>query len=366
MRITMGAVGTGRASGRSIPTLALALVLGWGVCAAGPAAQRARGAQESPRATVDPRLPEYKPAAVLSGELTAVGADTMETLMKLWIQDFAHYEPGIHIENVSKVSGAAAPALIAGTAELGPVAREMLPRETEDFEKRFGYPPVGIAVAGGSQRTKGKTHAIAIYVNKANPLSRLTLAQLDAILSTTRNRGYRDLTRWGQLGLGGKWKNAPIHIYGVKQPNGIAHFMQMRVLEGGRWSDGITSLTTVGSLNALDAITLAIGKDPDGIGYAGFQDANPDVKTVALAEKKGGPYYRGTFEEVLSHDYPLSRVIYIYVNRQPGRALDPRIDAFLQYILSRQGQDQVVKEGIFLPLPYRILEQERAKLGGAK
>jgi phosphate transport system substrate-binding protein len=307
-------------------------------------------------------VPAYKPAASLSGHLQSVGADTMETLMKYWIEDFQKLYPGVKIDMEAKASGTAGPALSEGKADLGPVAREMLPAEEQQFEKTFGYKPYAVRVAGGSYRTPGKTHAIAFFVNEKNPIEKLTFAQLDAIFSSTRKRGYREVTKWGDVGATGEWADKPIHLWGLIRPNGIAHFLEDRVLNGGEWKSGIEERTTVGSLAALDATNQGVAKDPYAIGYAGFGNAMPGVKPVALAENSSGPYYKGTFQEVLDQKYPLSRVIYIYVNRAPGKPLDSNAREFLKFVLSAQGQNDVVKEGIFLPLPPAIVKEEMAKL----
>jgi phosphate transport system substrate-binding protein len=262
----------------------------------------------------------------------------------------------------AKASGTAGPALTNGTADLGPVAREMLPGEEEEFVKKFGYQPYAVRVAGGSYRTPGKTHAIAFFVNQKNPIEKLSYDQIDAIFSTTRKRGYKETTKWGDVGVTGDFADKPIHLWGLIRPNGIAHFLDQRILGGGEWKSGIEERTTVGSLAALDATNQGVAKDPYAIGYSGFGNVMPGVKPVALAEKKGGPYYQGTFEEVLEQKYPLSRVIYIYVNKAPGKPLDPKIREFLRFVLSEKGQEDIVKEGIFLPLPKSMDTEELAKL----
>lgn len=307
-------------------------------------------------------IPAYKAVAGISGHLQSIGADTMETLMKYWIEDFQKLYPDIKFDMEAKASGTAGPALTNGTADLGPVAREMLPGEEQEFEKKFGYKPYAVRVAGGSYRTPGKTHAIAFFVNEKNPIEKLSYEQVDAIFSTTRKRGYKEVTRWGDVGVTGEFADKPIHLWGLIRPNGIAHFLEQRILEGGEWKSGIQERTTVGSLAALDAINQGVAKDPYAIGYSGFGNQMPGVKTVALAEKIGGPYYKGTFEEVLEQKYPLSRVIYIYVNKAPRKPLDPKVREFLRFVLSAQGQEDVVKEGVFLPLPRSMDREELAKL----
>ncbi len=243
-------------------------------------------------------VPTYKPAAPLSGHLQSVGADTMETLMQYWIEDFQKLYPGVKIDMEAKASGTAGPALSEGKADLGPVAREMLPAEEQQFEKKFGYKPYAVRVAGGSYRTPGKTHAIAFFVNEKNPIGKLTYAQLDAIFSTTRKRGYQEVTKWGDVGATGEWASKPIHLWGLIRPNGIAHFLEDRVLNGGEWKSGIEERTTVGSLAALDAANQGVAKDPFAIGYAGFGNAMPGVKAVALAENIQGNVSGGARSEI--------------------------------------------------------------------
>src|SRR5258708_9545632 len=159
----------------------------------------------------------------------------------------------------------------------------MLPAEEQQFEKKFGYKPYAVRVAGGSYRTPGKTHAIAFFVNEKNPIEKLTYAQLDAIFSSTRKRGYQEVAKWGDVGATGEWASKPIHLWGLIRPNGIAHFLEDRVLNGGGWESGIEKRTTVGSLAALDATNQGVAKDPFALGYAGVCEANPSRKTPCLA-----------------------------------------------------------------------------------
>jgi phosphate transport system substrate-binding protein len=342
-----------------LPTLSFAILL-----AAQAQAQHAVKGEfkETNHAQPVAGIPAYKPVSGLSGHLQSIGADTMETLVKYWIEDFQKIYPDVKVDMEAKASGTAGPALTNGTADLGPVAREMLPGEEEEFVKKFGYKPYAVRVAGGSYRTPGKTHAIAFFVNEKNPIEKLSYEQIDAIFSTTRKRGYKETTKWGDVGVTGDFADKPIHLWGLIRPNGIAHFLEQRVLGGGEWKSGIEERTTVGSLAALDATNQGVANDPYAIDYSGFGNVMPGVKPVALAEKKGGPYYKGTFEEVLEQKYPLSRVIYIYVNKAPGKPLDPKIREFLRFVLSEKGQEDIVKEGIFLPLPKSMDKEELAKL----
>lgn len=317
---------------------------------------------ETLHAKASPDLPVYKSAGTLSGSMKSVGADTMEDLMKRWIADFRQIYPDVTIDMEAKASGTAAPALTEGRAQLGPVAREMLPNEIAPFQQKFGYTPFAVRVAGGSFRTPGKTHAIAFLINAQNPVHKLTFAQLDAIYSKTRKRGYKEVTTWGDVGAKGEWASKPIHLWGLIRPNGIANFVQERVLENGEYKDGITERTTVGSLPALDAIAQGVAADPYAIGYSGFSSVIKGTRPLALAINDNGPYYKGTFQEVVPQAYPLSRVIYIYLNLAPGQALDPKIREFLKFVLSKQGQQDVEKEGVFLPLPRQMVKEELRKI----
>lgn len=326
------------------------------------------GAAEHPKfnetlhAKTSPDLPVYKKADPISGTIRSVGADTMEDLMKLWMDDFKKIYPNVSFEMQAKASGTAAPALTDGSADIGPVAREILPNEAAPFQQKYGYEPFAVRVAGGSYRTPGKTHAIVIVVNSKNPIDKLPLAQLDAIYSTTRKRGYKEVKTWGDVGATGELADKPIHLWGLIPPNGIAHYLQERVLEDGEYKDGITERTTVGNLPALDAIAQGVAADPYAIGYTGLTSVIEGTKALPLANSSSGPYYKGTFEEVVQQKYPLSRVVYIYLNRAPGRPLDPKIQEFLKFILSEQGQQDVAKEGVFLPLPPALVKEELQKL----
>ena len=334
------------------------------LCAVSCAAQHAvKGEfQETLHAKADKGFPEYKPSGALSGALRSVGADTMEALMKMWMEDFKKLYPGIQFTMEAKASGTAGPALTDGSADLGPVAREMLPAEEDAFVAKFGYKPLATRVAGGSYRTPGKTHAICFWVNRENPIQQLNYDQIDALFSKTHKRDDKDAVKLGDVGLTGDWASKPVHLWGLIRPNGIAHFLEQRILMGGEWKEGINERTTVGSLAALDAVAQGVAADPYAIGYAGFGNDMPGIKTVALSEGKSGPYLKGTFEEVVAQKYPLSRVIYIFINRAPGKPVDPKVREFLTFVLSRQGQADVEKEGIFLPLPLAMAKQELEKL----
>ena len=332
------------------------------VSAAGAAAQHAvKGEFKEPlRAKLDPALKSYKPSMKVEGEIRSIGADTMEDLTKFWIEGFTKSHPKAKFTMEAKASGTAVPALTDGRADVGPCAREVLPPELGPFEKKFGYKPFAVRVASGSYRTPGKTHAIAFLVNKDNPIKHLTFAQIDSLYAASP--AQPPITTWGQLGLTGEWADKPVVLWGLIRPNGIAQFISQRTMRNGDFKAGINERTTVGSLAALDAVAQGVAADKYAIGYGGFGNLIDGVKAVALSETPDGPYYEGTFDEVVQHKYPLSRYIYIYINRAPGKPIDPKVKEYLSYILSKEGQEAVVREGIFLPLTAAIVKAERAKL----
>jgi phosphate transport system substrate-binding protein len=312
-----------------------------------------------------PGLPSYQPARSVSGAVRVVGEDHMDVLMRMWAEAYAKRQPAVRLDVDLKGSEDAIPEFTEGKADVALTGRSLLPySELPAFERTYGYRPFLLSVAGGTYRSEGKIHATAIIVNKANPIQRLSLGQLDAILSKTHRRGGRDVTTWGQLGLQGDWASRPITIYALKRHMGVPNFLQERVLQGGEYKDTIKEFSSVsaGSVKGLDQVTAAVAQDPGGIGYATFAHAKANVKTLALAEDDGGPYYDGTLEDVQNRRYPLSRVVYMILNRPPGKPVEAEVKDFLTFLLSSEGQQVVEKEGNYLPLPAEAVNQERAKL----
>lgn len=308
-------------------------------------------------------LPSYQPRSGLSGVLHSVGADTMDEIVFDWIRAFRRLHPQLGMTMEARASLTAAPALTSGLADVAPVARELLPSEMTAFEQRFGYKPLAIRVAGGSYATQGRTHALAIIVHKDNPLAQISLPQLDAIYSTTRKRGQPEpITTWGQLGLTGEWADRPITAYGLRRPNGIVNFFQARVMLGGEFRSNVNERMGSGYVEAFDAVVQSVAEDPAGIAYARFDPGQQGVKALAVSVSPDGPFVSGTFENVRNQSYPLARTVHIYVNRAPGRPLDPRVREFLRFALSREGQRIVAADGDFLPLPPDLIREELAKL----
>jgi len=323
--------------------------------------------------TLAPKLPRYATTARLTGTLRFSGADTMHDLVAAWARGFAVFQPHVAIDNApTKLSADGFASLLDGQADVVTFVREPFVAEIDAFTRKFGYAPTLVNVAGGSYATKSGTHALAIFVNAANPITRISLDELDAIYSKDRRRGGRTIATWGQLRVGDAWAPRPIHAYGMLHrretgnPPGIVNFFQQRVLRGGEFRDDIREQVDRAGEPALDAIVHRIAGDPCGIGYSGFAYAAPGTKTLALAETPRGPYFAGTPGEVARRDYPLSRQIYLGFHRAPDKALPPALREFLRFVLSQQGQQIVADDRMrFLPLTPEQAEASRRVLVGA-
>ncbi|MDP9050653.1 MAG: substrate-binding domain-containing protein [Acidobacteriota bacterium] len=291
------------------------------------------------------------PVQELSGTIRIVGTDTMKELMGRWINSFTAFHLGVHIELAADGALTAAPALADGSADLAPLGREFTPAELTSFRVNRPYDPTGIPVALGSYDISGRTVALALFVNRSNPIGQLTFQQLDAIYCDTLLQGStRPITTWGQLGLTGDWTAKPINPIGVNFPDGISNFIRLRICKGGQLRTDIRTEHTGGPVNVLDRIVTDVVDDSTAIGYAGFANLKPGAKLIRISEE-GGHYLSGNRDEVASAQYPLTRFIYIYVDRKPSETFPPLERAFLSFILSSQGQALVGTDGIFMPLP---------------
>jgi phosphate transport system substrate-binding protein len=311
---------------------------------------------KGPSAPVDPALAAYQPGEQVRGWLRCVQSDTTVELLERWIEGFRDHHPLVRIDTLIGGSGAAGPALTEGWADFAFNARELLPKEEQPFRTRHGYEPFRIAVAGGSYDVLAFTDAIAFFVSRRNPITSLSLAQLDGIYGRSRRRGLPRIGTWDQLGLEGEWWGRPIKLYGVRPENGFELFVREHVLEGGDFSDGI-------ELSDTDfPIADAVAPDPYAIGYAGLAFLTDGVRPLALAAQPGSPPIAGTLENVAAQRYPLSRQIFIFANRPPGQPLPAALRELVRYALSRDGQQAVADDGIFLPLPATVVQRELSRV----
>jgi phosphate transport system substrate-binding protein len=346
---------------RLVPVLCLSAL----VAAVATPALALKYAAPEHRLKVDPTILVWKPGEVASEPeeaLNLVGADVMDEITLGWVKLFRKTYPKLSVTMEARASGTGGPALTEGRAHLAPVGRELLPPEEKAFVDKFGYKPLAIRVATGSRGSLGKTATSVVLVDKNNPIKGLTLAQLDAIYSKTRLRGHPDIKTWGELGLSGEWADRPIHLYGLKPINGIEQFLKGSLLLGGEYRDGIQFVKGKGFTHAFTVAAEEMEQQPGGLTYALLANVTPNVKVLPLAAKEGEPFVAPTVQNVYSHRYPLSRYVYIFVNRPPGKALEPKIKEFLKAVLSREGQDIVAREGVYIPLTPQIVREELAKL----
>jgi phosphate transport system substrate-binding protein len=299
--------------------------------------------------TVDPELPAYQKAEGVSGSLNSIGSDTMNNLLKLWGEAFRKLYPGVNIQFEGKGSSTAPPALIAGTAQLGPMSRAMKPTEIDEFEKKYGFKPTQVRTS---------LDALAVFVHKDNPVQGLSLPRLDAIFSKNRKLGFADdVTTWGQVGLAGDWAAKPLSIYGRNSASGTYGYFKSEVLGGGDFKDEVKEQP--GSASVVQGIT----EDRFGIGYSGIGYITSGVRAVPLSAKEDAAFVEPSMENVMNHTYPLARYLYIYVVKNPERALDPLVHEFLKFVLSREGQEIVIRDG-YLPISAKVAQAELAMLAG--
>jgi phosphate transport system substrate-binding protein len=297
-------------------------------------------------------LPAYQPEQQISGTIRSWGNDQMKTLMTRWEEGFKKYHPGVRFDTTLQGTGTAIAGLYTGVADIALMGRSASSTENMGFEWVFRYKPLGVQVSTGSLAEPGKSYAPVVFVHKDNPLSQMTLPQLDAVFGCEHLRGPKIFRTWGDVGLTGEWSARPIHAYGPDIQSATASFFRELVLKGSyKWrcdmKEGVEA-------QVLDALAT----DRNGIAYSALGYRNPQVKPIALAVEDGGPYYVPTVENVQERKYPLSRTTWVFVNRPPDRPLDPKVKEFLRYVLSREGQQDVVRAGDYLPLSAGIaLEQ---------
>ncbi|MDE2486499.1 MAG: substrate-binding domain-containing protein, partial [Alphaproteobacteria bacterium] len=313
--------------------------------------------------TLDPALPSYVASApgALKGHYKAAVSDVLPGQVKLWVAAFERRYPDVKIEIVPPYAGSlGAVELAKQKLDFVFVSRELRPTDIKAFHDHFGYDPLSVPISGGSYRQYGFLDAVGVIVNRDNPLDEITTGQLDAILSTTRVHGGPAITTWGQLGLKGAWADKPIHVYAIQPWNGFEEFVRQRILsepgKRGEWR------TDINFAKVVFPIAGEVARDPDAIGYTGMAYVDAPVKTLAIGRTSAGPFYPPSYEAVASAKYPLSRLIYFNVNKAPGKPLPPAIEEFLKFVLSRQGQGLVLKEGVFIPLRGFQAEASRAML----
>src|ERR1700682_2277031 len=296
---------------------------------------------------LDPGLQAYKSVSGVSGNISSVGSDTLNNLMTHWAETFSRFYPNAKVQIEGKGSSTAPPALSAGTAQLGPMSREMKGTEIDQFEKKFGYKPLAIRTS---------VDALAVFVNKDNPIKCLSMSQVDAIFSKSRGTGYKeDINTWGQLGLTGEWAQKPISLYGRNSASGTYGFFKEHVMKNGDFKDTVKEQP--GSAAVVQGVTV----DRFAAGYSGIGYATAGVRAVPLAEKNGGKCVEAAAENAYSGAYPMARFLFVYINKAPGKALDPLTREFVKVIVSKEGQEGVIKGGCF-PIAASLAKEELTKI----
>lgn len=297
-------------------------------------------------AAVDPALPSYEKTSGVSGNLSSVGSDSLANLMTLWAEDFKRSYPNVNIQIQAAGSSTAPPALTEGTSNMGPMSRPMKDNEIQAFEEKYGYKPTEVPVA---------IDALAVFVHKDNPIKSLDIKQVDAIFSSTRLcGGDQEITNWGQLGLTGEWASKPIQLFGRNSVSGTYGYFKEEALCKGDYKSNVNEQP--GSASVVQSISSTL----NAIGYSGIGYKTSSVRAVPLS--KGGEAFEANEENALAGKFPLARFFYVYVNKAPNKPLSPIDAEFLKLVLSKQGQEVVVKDG-YIPLPKKVVDKTLKELG---
>ncbi|MBB1318366.1 phosphate ABC transporter substrate-binding protein PstS family protein [Shewanella sp. SR43-4] len=297
-------------------------------------------------AAIDPTLPSYEKTSGVSGNLSSVGSDTLANMMTLWAEEFKHIYPNVNIQIQAAGSSTAPPALTEGTSQFGPMSRKMKPNEVEAFEKHFGYKPTAVRVA---------IDALAVFVHKDNPITGLSIEQIDAIFSSTHKCGGKEINRWGDAGLDGNWAAKDVQLYGRNSVSGTYGYFKEKALCKGDFRANVNEQP--GSASVVQSVSQSL----NAIGYSGIGYKTAGVKAVAIS-KKGDKFIEASAANAADGTYPLSRYLYVYVNKHPNKDLSPMDREFLRFVLSKQGQQIVEKDG-YVPLPTSVISKDLEKVG---
>ncbi len=292
-------------------------------------------------------LKPYETSSGVAGNVSSVGSDTLANLMTLWAEEFKRFYPNVNIQIQAAGSSTAPPALTEGTSNLGPMSRKMKDKEIAAFERKYGYKPTAIPVA---------LDALAIYVHKDNPVSGLNIRQIDAIFSSTLKCGSaKDISKWGDLGLSGAWGARNIQLFGRNSVSGTYGYFKKIALCKGDFKN------TVNEQPGSASVVQSVSNSLNSIGYSGIGYKTSGVKAVPVA-KKGKKYVAASAETALKGSYPLTRFLYVYVNKHPNKPLIPIEREFIKMILSKQGQEVVIKDG-YIPIPPKVIKRAMTLIG---
>jgi phosphate transport system substrate-binding protein len=340
--------------------------------AAGALALAAAAAQAEEADSAD-SIPPYQARQQVSGVIRTWGhgsrqQDFIGGLVGSWQDGFARHQAGVRFEATLRGDSTAIGGLYTGAADIALMERPPLPIELDGYRPIFGHDPFQLSVATGSLAVAHHAFAPVIFVHRDNPISKLTLEQLDAIFGADHRRGPKSARTWGELGLRGEWADAPIHVYVFAITDDVSQFFERAVMAGSqKWAGNLTEFSDVRAqdgtiVEAGRQITDALAKDRFGIALSGLVYRNAQVKPVALAAVDGGPFYQADRETVRKRIYPLTRTVYVFIDREPGRPVDPKLREYLTYILGNDGQQAIERDGGYLPLTPDEARREREKL----
>ncbi|KAJ5167591.1 uncharacterized protein N7482_003185 [Penicillium canariense] len=320
------------------------------------------GFKELLQPSIDPGLASYQPVTQpLQGNYTLASSDVLAVLSQQWIDAFMLMYPNVTMQIPAPHAGSlGALELTKGTLDGVFVSRELKPSDIDGFSAKFGYPPTSIPICGGSYRQFGFLDAMAFVVNKENPVEHLTFDQLDSIFSTTRARGGPSITTWGQLGVGGELGKSPINIYGIKPWNGFEEFIRQRVLSYNGRSGIAVNNTAKDPHVTWDAtvfnMSRYVANDPAGIAYTGLAYIDRPVKVLGTTNPTTGNLVTPTYENIAMASWPLARIIYFNLNSPPHKGMDPVLRELVKFVLSKEGQQILLDQGVFLP--FREFQQK--------
>ena len=331
------------------------------------------GPPASEESRVAEAAPPYQPERAVSGVIRLWGHGNaklpwMRQLVTYWETGFRRFHPGVTVQYEMHGTSSAIPALYTGVGDLSILGEEISPDDVAAFARVKGYRPTGIDLVTGSLDVRNFDFAQMFFVHRDNPLSRLTLTQLDGIFGEEHRRGGTNLRTWGQLGLTGEWADKPIIPYGWRIDDSFGIYLQQALLNGShRWNCALKEFAHITRPDGTiydhgQQILDALSHDRYGIAVSNLRYMDPDVKPLALAEREGKPYYPATKETLIEQKYPFSRIIPAVVDRPPGGEIDPKVREFLRYILSREGQEDVVRDGRYLPLNRQSVEEQLKRL----
>ncbi|MCP4233348.1 MAG: phosphate ABC transporter substrate-binding protein [Aestuariibacter sp.] len=290
--------------------------------------------------------PEYERKPGVAGKITSVGSDTLANLMTLWSQEFKHLYPDVKFQIQASGSSTAPPALTEGTATIGPMSRELKPSEIQAFIRAHGYPPTVIQVA---------LDAIAIFVERRNPLPGLTLSEVDAIFSATRFCGGEEsISHWSQLGVDNYGQGAPIRLFSRNSVSGTYGLFKIMALCDGDFTK------TVNEQPGSASVVLSVASSKGGMGYAAYGYKTAGVRALPLGEN-AAQFIPLNVETVREQQYPFTRFLYLVINKSPDEPLPTLVREFLTFVLSDTGQKLVARDGYF-PIKEALLLRQRRQL----